>query len=93
MRLIIKIIKKTERGLLNERIRTINNTIELCKHERDTCVEDLSKVMGQEDMEECERFMFNIKEERHLKTMARQKRKLEALQRKEKENEIKQVAA
>ena len=81
-----KIIKKTERALLNERIIMINNTIELCKHEKDTCIEELSKVMGQEDMEECNRFMFNIKEERHLKTMARQKRKLERLQGK---NEVK----
>ena len=63
----IKIIKKTERALLNERIRTINNTIELCKHEKDTCIEDLSKVLDQDDMEECKRFMFNIKEERHLR--------------------------
>ena len=82
-----KIIKKTERALLNERIRMINNTIELCKHEKDTCMEELSKIMGQEDMEECKRFMFYIKEERHLKIMVRQKRKLEALQGKEK-NEI-----
>ena len=64
-----KIIKKTERALLNERIGMINNTIELCKHEKDTCIEELSKKMSQEDMEECKRFMFNIKEERHLKTM------------------------
>ena len=78
----IKIIKKTERALLNERIRMINNTIELCKHEKDTCIEDISKVLDQDDMEECKRFMFNIKEERQFKTMARQKRKLERLERK-----------
>ena len=74
-----KIIKKTERALLNERIRMINNTIELCKHEKDTCIEALSKVLNQEDMEECRSFMFNIKEEGHLKTMAQQKSKLERL--------------
>ena len=33
-------------------------------------------------MEECKRFMFNIKEERHFKTMAQQKSKLERLERK-----------
>ena len=65
-----KTIKKTERALLNERIRMINNTMELCKHEKDTCIEVLSEVLNQEDMEECKSFMFNIKEERHLKTMA-----------------------
>ena len=42
--------------------------------------------MGQDDMEECKRFIFNIKEERHLNTMAWQKRKLERLQGK---NEVK----
>ena len=38
-----------------KRIRMINNTIELCKHEKDTCIEELSKIMGQDDMEECKR--------------------------------------
>ena len=61
----------------------INNTIELCKHEKDTCIEDLSKVLDQDVMEECKRFIFNIKEERHFKTMAQQKRKLERLERKD----------
>ena len=48
----------------------INNTIELLNHVKDTCIEDLSKVLKQEDMEECKNFMVNIKEERHFKTMA-----------------------
>ena len=66
----IQIIRKTERTLLNERIRMINNTIELLNHVKDTCVEELSKVLKQEDMEECKKFIVNIKEERHFKTMA-----------------------
>ena len=78
----IKIIRKTERALLNERIRMINNTIELLEHEKDTCIEALSRVPNQEDMEECKSFMFKIKEERHFKTMAQQKSKLERLERK-----------
>ena len=59
----------------------INNTIELCKHEKDTCIEALSKVLTQEDMEECNSFMFNIKEERHLRPWPN-KSKLERLERK-----------
>ena len=47
----IQIIRKTERALLNERIRMINNTIESLEHVKDTCIEDLSKVLKQEDME------------------------------------------
>ena len=81
----IKIIRKTERSLLNERIRSINNTIEMLKHEKDTCIEILSKVLTQEDMDECHRFMFRTKEERHYKTMAWQKSKLERLARKNEE--------
>ena len=66
----IQIIRKTERTLLNERIRTINNTIELLNHVKDTCIEELSKVLKQEDMEECKTFMVNIKEERHFMSLA-----------------------
>ena len=85
----MKIIRKTERALLNERIRMINNTIEMLEHEKDTCMEVLSKVLNQEGMDECNRFMFMTKEDRHYKTMAWQKNKLERLERKMK---IKQVA-
>ena len=81
----IKIIRKTERALLNERIRTINNTIEMLEHEKDTCIEALSKVLNQEDMDECNRSMFKTKEDRHYKTMAWQKSKLERLERKNEE--------
>ena len=66
----IQVIRKTERALLNERIRTINNTLELLNYVKDTCIEDLSKALKQEDMEECKNFMVNIKEDRHFKTMA-----------------------
>ena len=72
----IKIIRKTERALLNERIRMINNTIELLEHEKDTCIEALSRVLNQEDKDKCKSFMFKTKEERHFKTMAWQKSKL-----------------
>ena len=78
----MKIIRKTERALLNERIRMINNTIEMLEHEKDTCMEVLSKVLNQEDMEECNRFMFKTKEDRHYKTMTWKKNKLERLERK-----------
>ena len=65
-----EIIKKTEKLLLNERIRMINNTIEMLNHVKDTCMEVLSKALKQEDMEECKEFMNNIREERHSNTMA-----------------------
>ena len=42
----------------------INNTIEMLEHEKDTWIEELSKVLNQEDMAECSRFMFKTKEDR-----------------------------
>ena len=36
----------------------INNTIEMLEHVKDTCIEDLSRVLKQEDMEECKSFML-----------------------------------
>ena len=68
----------------------INNTIEMLEHEKDTCIEGLSKVLNQMDMAKCSKFMFKTKEDRHYKTMVRQKNKLERLGRKMK---IKKVAA
>ena len=75
----MKIIGRTERALLNERIRMIHNIIEMLEHEKDTCIEGLSKVLNQEDMAECNRFMFKAKEDRQYKIMAWQKSKLERL--------------
>ena len=60
----------------------INNTTEILEHEKDTCIGGLSKVSNQEDMAECSKFMFKTKEDRHYKTMARQKNKMERLGRK-----------
>ena len=60
----------------------INNTTQMLEHEKDTCIEELSKVLNQEDMAECSRFMFKTKEDRHYKNMTWQKNKLERLGRK-----------
>ena len=38
----LKLFKKAERQLMNEWIRTINNTIELSDLQHDTCIEQLS---------------------------------------------------
>ena len=44
------IVKKAERALLNERIRLINNTINMLSCQRDTCKNDL----------ECKIMLYNI---------------------------------
>ena len=39
-------IRKVERQLLNERVRSINNTIELSISQRDTCIGQLKSALG-----------------------------------------------
>ena len=75
----INIIKKTERLLLNERVRIINSTIEMLVCQCHTCRSDLNKVLDRETMEECDKIMVKIKEDRHQKTLERQKAKLDWL--------------
>ena len=47
------ITRKVERALLNERIRTINNTIAMATSERDTCMNTLLAIFPKEIMDEC----------------------------------------
>ena len=79
----ISIIKKTERTLLNERVRTINNTIEMLECQCHMCRTELSRVLDREIMAECDKIMFKIKENRHYNTLERQKAKLDRLIRRE----------
>ena len=72
----ISIIKKTERALLNKRVRTI---IRMLEHQCHTCRTELTRVLDQESMAEYNEIMFKIKEDRHHKTLERQKAKLDRL--------------
>ena len=73
------IIRRAEKALLNERIRSINNTINMLNHQRDTCKTDLEKRIREETMEECKEFINIRKEARHFMTMERQKQKIDRL--------------
>ena len=75
----LNILKKAERALLNERIRIINNTLEMLECQSDTCMNKLSRVLDQEVMEESKVFMNKTKEARHFKTLDHQKAKFERL--------------
>ena len=75
----LNIIRKTERVLLNERISTINNTIEMLECQRDTCKIELFRVLDQEFMAECNEFVKKIKDDRHFKTLDWQKAKNEIM--------------
>ena len=47
------IIKKAEISLLNERIRSINNSITMFRTMRDTCINQLESMVDKKTMEEC----------------------------------------
>ena len=47
--------------------------------ENDTCVRRLSQKLKEEDLRECLKFIEEMKEARHHKTMTRQKEKLKIL--------------
>ena len=73
---------KTPKGLislLNERIRLINNTINMLSQEKDSCIRKLKEKLDEDLMRECENFIEKRREVRHQMTLSRQKSKLEAL--------------
>ena len=75
----LQIIRRAEISLLNERIRSINSTINMLSIQKDTCIKKLKEKIGEDLMKECEIFIEKRREARHHKTMSRQKMKLEAL--------------
>ena len=61
------IIRKAERDLLNERIRSINNSITMFTYHRDTCMNLLKGILDKETMEGHINFIKIKRESRHLK--------------------------
>ena len=51
------IIKKAELALLNERIRSINNSVAMFKTISDTCINQLESIIDKETVEECYIYM------------------------------------
>ena len=86
----LQIIRRAERQLLNECIRSINNTLELLMMKRDTCIQKLKDTISdKEDMEddqktfeECGTLIKRVIECQHNRIMLRQKQKFESLQKK-----------
>ena len=75
----LQIIKRAERSLLNERIGSINNTLNMLKSQRDTCIDQLRRVLSNEWMDKCKDFIEVGREQQHLKTLNRQKEKFNRL--------------
>ena len=84
----LQIIRRAERQLLNECIRSVNNTLELLMLKRDACIEDLKENIQDKGrnwdktFEECGSFIKRIIEYRHNQVMDRQRQKFENLQQK-----------
>ena len=55
----------------------------MLKHQCHTCRSELNKVLDRETIAGCDKIMVKIKEDRHHKTLMRQKAKLDRLMRKE----------
>ena len=60
-----QIIRKAEKQLLNEHIRSINNMIEIYMYKRDTYFHQLEGVRDQNTLEECQKLIKSIIECRH----------------------------
>ena len=52
------IVRKVERALLNERIRSINNTITMFKYQIESCINQLNNRIEKKVMEECHTFIM-----------------------------------
>ena len=72
-------IQKSERSLLNERIREVNITLDLLKHDTYMYQTKLSAIIGQDLMEKCTELIKDHKESRHKTVMERQIRKYNKL--------------
>ena len=66
------IIRKAERALLNERVRSINNSLTMFKAQRDTCINNLETSIERDTMNDCYNFIKVRREGRHQKTLDRQ---------------------
>ena len=75
----LQIIKKAERALLNERVRSINNTLNMLKSLRDACMNKLERGINEECMTRCKEFIEVRRENHHHKTLKRQKDKFNKL--------------
>ena len=50
-------LQRADRSLLNERVRLINNTLNMLKSQRDTCIDQLRRVLSNEWMDKCKDFI------------------------------------
>ena len=61
----LEIVRRAEKQLLNECIRSINNMIKINMYKRDSYLQQLERVLDQETIEECKNFISRVIECRH----------------------------
>ena len=83
----LQIVRRAERALMNERIRSINNTLNMVSNLRDTCKNQLRESLNDEWMDRCIEFIEVGREQQHLKTLERQNQKYDRLLAREKVRE------
>ena len=83
----LQIVRRAERALMNQRIRSINNTLNMVSNLRDICKNQLRETLNDEWMDRCIEFIEVRREQQHLKTLKRQKHKFERLLAREKVRE------
>ena len=62
------IIRRSERQLLNECIISINNTLKLYGHQKNTYIHHIKGVQDQTTMEGCNRHIKRVIEARHIRS-------------------------
>ena len=72
-------VRKVEGALLNERVRSINNSLTMFKMQWDTCINTLEKGIDRDTMNDCYEFIKVRRERRHFKTLERQLSKFDRL--------------
>ena len=74
-----KIIEKAERQLMQDRVRTINNTIEVNESNGNHNKTSLASIVTQVDLDRCINFIEKVRQDRFIKVKDRQVRKYELL--------------
>ena len=73
------ILERAERQLMNERVRSINNSIATWTCLRDTCMKTLQDQISGFQFQECSNFIERVKESRHQVVLKRQLSKFDRL--------------
>ena len=76
----LQIIRREEKQLLNEHIRSINNMLQMYMYKRGTCFHQLKRILDQNTLKDCHDLIKRHIECRHIRVLERQKSKFEALQ-------------